>query len=215
SATGGRSLLCVDAAHHLAAPSRRALGSAARRLGPPLPVAMLVAAHCDGAEDPLLAGLPVITLEPLDAAAAGAFLDELLPADADPAVREALLHSGGGNPGLLADLAASLTPAQLTGAEPLPHPLPATGPRLRSAAAELADLPEQARTLLLLAAAAYELGGTADCSTLARAAALAGLGPNGADPARSRGALRREGDRLRFADSLLRRAAYWGEPPER
>ncbi|GAA3651044.1 helix-turn-helix transcriptional regulator [Streptomyces chitinivorans] len=214
-ATEGPLLLCVDDAHHLDAPSRRVLGFAARRLGPPLPVAMLVAAHCDGAEDPLLAGLPVITLEPLDAAAAGAFLDELLPADADPAVREALLHSGGGNPGLLADLAASLTPAQLTGAEPLPHPLPATGPRLRSAAAELADLPEQARTLLLLAAAAYELGGTADCSTLARAAALAGLGPNGADPARSRGALRREGDRLRFADSLLRRAAYWGEPPER
>ncbi|WP_410538630.1 AAA family ATPase [Streptomyces sp. KL2] len=214
-AAEGPLLLCVDDAHHLDAPSRRALGFAARRLGPPLPVAMLVAARCDGAEDPLLAGLPVLTLEPLDAAAAGALLDDLLPADADPAVREALLHSGGGNPGLLTDLAASLTPAQLTGAEPLPHPLPATGPRLRAAAAELAGLPEQTRTLLLLAAAAYELGGSADCSALARAAALAGLGPHGDDPAPSRGVLRREGDRLCFANPLLRRAAYWGESPER
>ncbi|CAL9414842.1 hypothetical protein SUDANB106_01746 [Streptomyces sp. enrichment culture] len=214
-AAEGPLLLCVDDAHHLDAPSRRALGFAARRLGPPLPVAMLVAARCDGAEDPLLAGLPVLTLEPLDAAAAGALLDDLLPADADPAVREALLHSGGGNPGLLTDLAASLTPAQLTGAEPLPHPLPATGPRLRAAAAELAGLPERTRTLLLLAAAAYELGGAADCSVLARAADLAGLGPHGADPAPSRGVLRREGDRLHFANPLLRRAAYWGEPPER
>ncbi|MFH0244470.1 LuxR C-terminal-related transcriptional regulator [Streptomyces sp. HK10] len=214
-AAEGPLLLCVDDAHHLDAPSRRALGFAARRLGPPLPVAMLVAAHRDGAEDPLLAGLPVLALEPLDAAAADAFLAGLLPADADPAVREALLHSGGGNPGLLADLAASLTPGQLTGAEPLPHPLPAAGPRLRSAAAELAGLPERTRTLLLLAAAAHELGGTADCSALARAATLAGLGPEGADPARTGGALRREGDRLRFANPLLRRAAYWGEPPER
>ncbi|HZG02857.1 MAG TPA: LuxR C-terminal-related transcriptional regulator [Streptomyces sp.] len=213
---GGRPLLvCVDDAHLLDEPSRRALGFAARRLGAPLPAAMLLGTHHDGTEDPLLAGLPQLTLEPLDAPAAAALLDGLLPAETDPAVREALLHEGDGNPGLLTDLAASLTRGQLAGAEPLPHPLPATGPRLRACAADLAELPGDTRTLLLLAAAAHELGGTADCAVLLRAARAAGLDPAAAGPAERRGLLRREGDALRFAHPLLRRAAYWSEPPER
>ncbi|MFD1828212.1 LuxR C-terminal-related transcriptional regulator [Streptomyces desertarenae] len=214
-AAGGPLLVCADDVHLLDGASRRALGFAARRTGAPLPAAMLLGTHPEGADDPLLAGLPVLDLRPLDDTAAAALLDDLLPAGADPAVREELLHAGEGNPGLLTDLVASLTPAQLAGAEPLPHPLPATGPRLRAAAAVLAGLPEATRTLLLLTAAAHELGGPADCSTLLRAAASAGAGPHDAGPAEERGLLRREGDALRFAHSLLRRAAYWGEPPER
>ncbi|GAA2388567.1 helix-turn-helix transcriptional regulator [Streptomyces glaucosporus] len=214
-AARGPLLICVDDAHHLDEPSRRALGFAARRLDAPLPVAMLVGAHDDGTEDPLLAGLPRTALEPMDTAAAAALLDGLLPEDAGPALREALLHTGGGNPGLLTDLVASLTPEQLTGAVPPPHPLPPAGPRLRSYAAGLARLPGGVRTLLLTAAAAYELGGTAHRATLLRAAARAGTGPGPLDEAEERGLLRREGDTLRFAHTLLRLAAYWGEPPER
>ncbi|MTE18939.1 AAA family ATPase [Streptomyces sp. TRM43335] len=214
-AAEGPLLVCADDVHLLDEPSRRALGFAARRMGPPLPAAMLLGTHPEGADDPLLAGLPVLRLGPLDAAAAAALLDELLPADTDPAVREELLHTGGGNPGLLTDLVASLDPGRLTGAEPLPHPLPPAGPRLRAAVSVLAELPEATRTLLLLAAAAHELGGTADHSTLLRAAAPAGVGPDDAEPARRRGLVRHEGDALHFAHSLLRRAAYWGEPSER
>ncbi|GAB2806630.1 LuxR C-terminal-related transcriptional regulator [Streptomyces daliensis] len=62
-------LCCVDDAHLLDAPSRRTLGFAARRLGPPLPVTMLLglprqgldgADGPDGASSPF-AGLPVRT----------------------------------------------------------------------------------------------------------------------------------------------------------
>ncbi|WP_037732098.1 LuxR C-terminal-related transcriptional regulator [Streptomyces megasporus] len=214
----GPLLVCVDDAHHLDEPSRRALGFVARRLGAPLPVAMLVAtgvATAEGGEDPLLEGLPRLALEPLDAVAATALLDDLLPEDADPTLREALLHTAGGNPGLLTDLVASLTPEQIAGTVPPPHPLPPAGPRLRSYAAELARLPADPRTLLLLAAAVCELGGTADRTTLGRAAERAGIGPARLDETEERGLLRREGDTLRFAHTPLCRAAYWGEPPER
>ncbi|WP_344322423.1 helix-turn-helix transcriptional regulator, partial [Streptomyces macrosporus] len=214
-AAQGPLLVCVDDVHHLDEPSRRALGFVARRLDAPLPVAMLLGTRHDGTEDPLLDGLPRLALEPMETATAGALLDGLLPPDADPALREALLHTAGGNPGLLTDLVASLTPEQLAGAVPPPHPLPPAGPRLRSYAGELARLPADLRTLLLSAAAVHELGGTADRTLLLRVAARAGIDPARLEEAEERGLLRREGDALRFAHALLCRAAYWGEPPER
>ncbi|GAA1926274.1 helix-turn-helix transcriptional regulator [Streptomyces sodiiphilus] len=214
-ASAGRPVLvCVDDAHRLDAASREALGFAARRLGQPLPVAVLAGLPRDGGAEPRFAGLPVVTLRPLDGPAAAALLDRLLPPGTDPAVREALLHAGEGNPGLLTEFVHHLTPRQLAGTEPLPDPLPVGEARDRAAAARLAQLPRSTRALLLLAAAATELAGTAQLDVLAGAAAAAGLDPAALDPAETAGAVRREGDTLRFVHPLLRRAAYWQQPPD-
>nr|WP_107081576.1 hypothetical protein [Streptomyces fradiae] len=134
---------------------------------------------------------------------------------AAPAVREALLHEGCGNPSLLTDLVAGLTPAQLTGAAPLPEPLPADGPLLRDGAARLRALPPDTRLLLLLAAAAHECAGPGagiGADLLLGAARRAGLAGAALEPAETAGVVRTEGDRVRFAHPTLRRVAYGGEP---
>ncbi|WP_107046801.1 LuxR family transcriptional regulator [Streptomyces albus] len=211
----GPVLVCVDDAHLLDPGSRAVLGFAARRLDGGPPVALLLSVPQGHAGEAEFAGIPVRTLAPLTEPDALALLDDLLPGDAAPAVREALLHEGCGNPSLLTDLVAGLTPAQLTGAAPLPEPLPADGPLLRDGAARLRALPPDTRLLLLLAAAAHACAGTADgigADLLLSVAIRAGLAGAGLEPAEAAGVVRTEGDRVRFAHPTLRRAAFDSEP---
>ncbi|MFJ7628176.1 AAA family ATPase [Streptomyces sp. NPDC097595] len=218
---GGRPLLvCVDDAHLWDPDSRAALAFAARRLGPGTPVAVLIAAGDEAG----LAGLPALRPGPLDEEAASALLDRLTGADrADPVARGELLREAAGNPGLLTALTARLTPDQLTGRTPLPHPLPGGDEVLAAHADRVGHLPAATRTLLLIAAAAHAHepeGAGADLALVRRAAASAALPPATSDlalhaPGGTAGALRRAGDRVHFGEPLMRRALLHRAPPDR
>ncbi|WLQ33282.1 AAA family ATPase [Streptomyces castrisilvae] len=214
-------LVCVDDAHAWDPGSRAALAFAARRLGPRSRVAAVIGAG-DGAG---FAGLPALRLGPLGDEAASALLDRLTEAAgtdrADPVVRGELLREAAGNPRLLAGLTARLTPAQLAGRTPLPHPLPGGDDVLAAHAARLGHLPAATRTLLLIAAAAHAHepeGAGADLDLVRRAALAAAVRPAALDlallaPGGTAGALQRAGDRVHFSHPLLRRALLHRAPP--
>lgn len=191
-------LVCVDDADLWDPDSRAALVFAARRLGPGSRVAVLIGSGDEGA----VAGLPALRLGPLDDDAAAALLDRLTGhrADADrgdpvvrgepageavhPVVRGELIREAGGNPRLLTDLTARLTPGQLAGRTPLPHPPAGADDVLAAHAARLGHLPADTRALLLIAAAAHEHeaeGAGADLALVRRAAASAAVPPAASD----------------------------------
>ncbi|HEY9328542.1 MAG TPA: ATP-binding protein, partial [Streptomyces sp.] len=150
-------LVCVDDAHAWDPDSRDALVFAARRLGAGSRVAVVIGAG----DETSFAGLPALRLGPLDDDAAAALLDRITEAagvadQVDPVVRGELIREAAGNPRLLAGLAARLTPGQLAGRIPPPYPLPGAEDVLEAHAARLDGLAPDARTLLLLAAAAHE-----------------------------------------------------------
>ncbi|MFF6997070.1 AAA family ATPase [Streptomyces sp. NPDC008313] len=211
-------LVCVDDVHLWDGPSRAALGFVARRLDTPRPVGLLLSAAGRGRADGDLAGLPLVRLGPLDRAAAGALLDDRAPCPLDPAVRAELVRETAGNPRLLSDLLAALSPRQLQGEAPLPRPLVGPDALLRVRGAGPGDLPSGARLILLLAAAAHEQdpeGHGADLTLVLRAAGTAGAGRAELSEAEDAGLLRVAGERLVFDDEPLRRALYAGAPQAR
>ncbi|MFF8642992.1 LuxR C-terminal-related transcriptional regulator [Streptomyces sp. NPDC015345] len=215
---GGRPLLvCVDDAHLWDAASRAALGYAARRLGGPHPVGLILSVAACRADDPQLAALPVVHLDPLAPAEAAALFDDLTRGVADTVVRGELLQAAGGNPGTLRALVAALTPQQLAGRVPLPRRLCA-GSVPAYGGVDPADLPSDTAELLLLAAAAHEPGAAvagADAEVVLRAGAAAGLDGASLLPAEAAGLVRRTADRIRFDAPGLRRSLYAGAPPVR
>ncbi|MFH8290137.1 LuxR C-terminal-related transcriptional regulator [Streptomyces sp. NPDC018059] len=215
---GGRPLLvCVDDAHLWDAASRAALGYAARRLGGPHPVGLILSVAACRADDPQLAALPVVHLDPLAPAEAAALFDDLTRGVADTVVRGELLQAAGGNPGTLHALVAALTPQQLAGRVPLPRRLCA-GSVPAYGGVDPADLPSDTAELMLLAAAAHEPGAAAagaDAEVVLRAGAAAGLDGASLLPAEAAGLVRREADRIRFDAPGLRRSLYGGAPPVR
>ena len=208
-------LVCVDDAHLWDPASRAALGFAARRAGSLPGVGLLLSVAGHEAEAADFAGLPVVRLGPLDAAATNVLLDELTGSSVDPAVREELLHEAAGNPALLAALTGRLTPAQLAGRAPLPRPLADGAVLMRVAGGRLAELPAVTRRLLVLVAAAQELdpdGAGADATLVLRAARAAGLEPAALDAAEAAGVARHAGNRVRFEDPLVCRAVHAASP---
>ncbi|MGN9792804.1 LuxR C-terminal-related transcriptional regulator [Streptomyces sp. OZ13] len=211
----GPLLLCVDDAHAWDRDSRIALGFAARRLAPRDRAAVLLTATDDPGGGDAFTGLPRLRLGPLDDTAAGALIDRLTEGRADPLVRDELRREAAGNPGLLTALTARLTPDQLAGHAPLPHPLPGAERVLDAYAARAEALPADTRLLLLLAAAAEEHepeGAGADAALLLRAARLAGVDPDRLLPAERAGALHSDGTRVRFTHPLLRTAVLRRAP---
>ncbi|MBW5424759.1 AAA family ATPase [Streptomyces sp. BG9H] len=215
---GGRPLLiCVDDAHLWDAASRAALGFTARRLGGPHPVALLLSVAARRADDPQLAALPVLHLDPLAPPEAAALFDDLTGGGADTVVREEVLQAAGGNPRLMHSLVAALTPHQLAGRTPLP-------PRLYDGYASAYDgpgrieLPSDTEELLLLVAAAHEPGAEgagADADLVLLAGAAAGLDGAALGPAEAAGLVHRAAGRIRFDAPGLRRALYTAAPPAR
>ncbi|MGX1881766.1 LuxR C-terminal-related transcriptional regulator [Streptomyces sp. NPDC055287] len=217
-AAGRPLLVCVDDAHLWDASSRAALGFAARRPDALRDVGLLLSVAGHHAHDPDFAGLPVVRLGPLTERAARDLLDELTGEGTDPGVREALLHEAEGNPALLEVLVARLSPAQLSGHAPLPRPLADGDTLLRTVGGALAGLPPDTAFVLLLAAAAQEQtpgAGGADAALVLGAARAAGIGPAALDAGEAAGVARCDGDLIRFANPLLRRAVHVGAPPAR
>ncbi|WP_151770647.1 helix-turn-helix domain-containing protein [Streptomyces abyssomicinicus] len=221
AAAGGPLLLCVDDAHLWDAPSRAALGFAARRLHAAGRAGLLISVTGHRAADPDFAGLPVLRLGPLPRAAARQLLADLVPGGVDPGVREELLAEADGNPALLHALVRRLTSEELTGAAALPRPL-ADADVLASVVGEsLSGLPAGLDDLLLTAAVAH---GTAppdgrtgvDADLVLRAAArLGGAAPPQARAERAADLIVLADGRLRFTGTLVRRAVHATASPGR
>ncbi|MGV9884145.1 LuxR C-terminal-related transcriptional regulator [Streptomyces sp. NPDC003006] len=220
---GGRPLLiCVDDAHLWDAASRAALGFTARRLDGPHPVGLILSVAAHRADDPHLAALPVLRLDPLPPPEAAALFDDLTRGGTDgvdTSVREEILRVAGGNPGLIHALTAGLTPHQLAGCSPLPRRLSDDDGAISPYdGIDPAELPADTAHLLLLAAAAHDPGAEsagADADLVLRAGAAAGLDGVALGPAEAAGLVHRATDRIHFDAPGLRRALYTGAPPAR
>jgi DNA-binding CsgD family transcriptional regulator len=114
-----------------------------------------------------------------------------------PAVAEAVVQAGAGNPLALRELPRGLTDAQRRGEEPVPVPLAASGPLVDAFTRQLRGLPDDEQTALCVLAAA---GG----GDVAAALAQLSVDPRVLDDLSRRGLL--AGGRLRHP--LLGAAAY-------
>ncbi|WP_175439173.1 helix-turn-helix domain-containing protein [Streptomyces vilmorinianum] len=158
----------------------------------------------------------------LTLASAGALLDDVCPVTVSPTIRARLLAEGAGHPGVLTALAGRLSPAQLTGAAPLPYPL-VQDPLLAEVYRGLLEgLPAAYGRLLTLVAVAGEAtagspgqpaqaGGVGADAVLAAARATK-VPPGTLDALLVDGLLRGPREALRFGDPLLRRALLAAAP---
>ena len=199
-------VLCVvDDAQWLDDASAQAFVFVARRLQAER-IALVVAAR-DGDERRFDApGLPELEVVGLAAAAAASLLAERGGAAVAPEVCDRLVERTGGNPLALIELPPFLTPAQLSGADALPSPLPLTA-RVEAVFLDRANrLPSAAQTCLLVAAA-DDTGGLASL----RAAALTlGAGDDALDAAERSQLLDVRGRAVEFRHPLIRTAIYSG-----
>ena len=193
-------LICViDDEQWLDQVSAQALGFVARRLAAD-PLGLIFAAREPGSE---LAGLPELKVDGLRDGDARALLASALAGPLDARVRDLIIAETRGNPLALLELPRGRTPAELAGGFGLPGASPLAGRIEDSFARQLDALPEQARRLLLVAAA----DPSGDRALVWRAASRLGIGVQEAGPAVEAG-LVEFGASVRFRHPLVRSAAY-------
>src|SRR4051794_13117104 len=195
-----RPLLClVDDAQWLDAASGQVLGFVARRL---LAESVgIVFAVRDPADEPQLVGLPELSLGGLPEEDARALLATVMPGRLDERVRDRLVSETGGNPLAILELPRGLAAAQLPGVATL-QTAGALPRRIeQSFLRRLAALPDEARLLLLVAAAEP----VDDPLLVWRAAEELGIGHSAA--AETEGLLA-VGERVTFLHPLVRSAVY-------
>jgi DNA-binding CsgD family transcriptional regulator len=203
-----RPLLCVvDDAQWLDRASARALGFVARRLLAER-IALVFAAREMGSA---LAGLPGLHVEPLGRRDARALLESVLPPRVDEHVLDRIVLETHGNPLALLELPRGLTPMQLAGGFGLPAAEPLSASIEESFTRRLTKLPDDARRLLLIAAA----DPTGDPVVLWRAAGLLAIPESVAETVEGDDLLE-FGVRVVFRHPLVRSAVYRSaEPTER
>lgn len=193
-------VLClIDDAHWMDTASADALIFAARRLDSEGVV--LLAAGRDPRRSFPGAALPELRLAGLDQASAALLLDERA-AGIPQGLRARVLAEAAGNPLALIELAAHAGVAGMDG----PGPLPAARDMF---AAQLRELGEPARTVLLLAAAEP----TGELAVVAEAARQLDADPEAIDSAEQAGLVRVTANRLEFRHPLIRSAAYHDATP--
>src|SRR5215217_2958901 len=197
-------LVClVEDAQWLDRASAQVLGFVARRLVAES-VDLVFAARVPGGE---LAGLPELVIEGLGEADARELLDATLTGPLDARVRDRIVAEARGNPLALLELPRGLTPAELAGGFALPDAMPLSGRIEESFRRRLEALPEQTRSLVLVAAA----DPVGDPVLVWRAAERLGIRAEAATPAAEAGLLE-FGARVRFRHPLVRSAAYRSTP---
>ena len=204
-AASERPLLCVvDDAHWVDRASAAALGFAARRLLAE-PVAMLIATREPSEE---FRALPELVVEGLPDADARLLLRSAVDGPLDEQVRERIIAETRGNPLALLELPWGLTPVQLAGGFGLPAALPIPRSLAQCYARRVEGLPEDARLLLLVAAA----DSTGDPSLVCRAAQRLGIREE-AVAAVERAGLLEIGIGVRFRHPLVRSEVYGAASP--
>jgi DNA-binding CsgD family transcriptional regulator len=198
-----RPVLClVDDAHWLDAASSDALQFVARRLDAEGIVLLFTAREWEGrafgASD-----LPSLTLSGLNVKAADALLTHG-GVEAAPNVRELLLARTHGNALALVELPRALTPAQLSGEEPLPDVLPMTRQLEGVFSERIRALPDETRLVLLIASA----DDSEDIGLVSRAGVRLGAGVAALDAAEQAKLITIHGPRLEFRHPLIRSAVY-------
>jgi DNA-binding CsgD family transcriptional regulator len=194
----------VDDAHWVDRESLEVLGFVGRRLHADK-TGLLFCARAASPGLAALDGLPTRHLSGLEPAAARALLAATVSEPLNARVAARIIDETGSNPLALRELAAHLTPDQLTGRSPLPPRLP-VGRRLHGHFLRQATmLPPATSTWLLLASAASG----DDPATLWRAAAVLGLEPDAADPAVAQDIVSVD-PRVAFRHPLIRSAVYEG-----
>jgi DNA-binding CsgD family transcriptional regulator len=201
-----RGLLCiVDDAQWLDAASATAVALVARRLdaeGIALVLAMRTVATA-------YADLPRLALGGLGDRDARALLAGSLAGPIDRQVEDRVLAEARGNPLALRELPRGLGPADVAGGFSLTTSMPLESRIEQSLLAQLEPLPDETRSLLLLAAAEP----TGDPWLLRRASEGLGLGPAELEAAAKTEALL-VGSRVVFRHPLLRSAVYRAATPE-
>ena len=192
----------VDDLHWFDDASRDAVLFAARRLAA-AGVGMVLAVRDGAATAPDLSGVEELRLEGLDEPAALALLRRGAPGLPDGVARS-IVAATAGNPLALIELPAALTPAQRAGEAPLADPLPASAAVERAYARQVAELPDQTRAALLVAAALHR--GQLDLLTAALRAL--GLPDDVLVPAEQARIVTERGGELSFRHPLLRSAVY-------
>ncbi len=179
---GRRPLVCaIDDAQWLDRASAQALAFAARRLVAE-PVLMAFAAREPSVD---FAGLPELVVEGLAEADARALLDSVVRWPLDERVRERIVAETQGNPLALLELPWGLPPAALAGGFGLPNALSLSGRIEESFQRRVEALPNQARLLLVVAAAEP----TGDPTLVWRAAGRLGVPAQAATPVAQAGLL--------------------------
>lgn len=202
AAAAERPMLCVvDDAHWLDTASVKALTFLARRIATE-PIAMVFAARDQGAIRGL-DDLPGLTVGGLSTAHARAVLAEEKTVTLDERVRDRLLAEARGNPLALIELPKA-------GGFALPTPSPVASRIERSFRTRTAELPSDARLLLILASA----DPTGDPGLLWAAARRLGIDVPAASAAEASGLVQFD-TRARFCHPLARSAAYRVAEPER
>jgi DNA-binding CsgD family transcriptional regulator len=192
-------LAVVDDAQWLDQASARTLAFVARRLVAEK-IALVFAAREPG---DLLAGLPELHVLSLGHRDARTLLESALTAGLDEHVLDRIVVETRGNPLALLELPRGLTPTQLAGGFGLPAALPLSTSIEESFTRRLANLPGDARRLLLVAAA----DPVGDPALVWRAARQLGISESVAETIEGEG-LFELGARVVFRHPLVRSAIY-------
>jgi DNA-binding CsgD family transcriptional regulator len=195
-------LLCVvDDAQWLDRASAQMLGFVARRLLGEGVGLVIAVREPDG--DDTFAGLPTLEVRGLEDDDARELLADVIAAPVDDLVIDRLVAEARGNPLALLELPRGASPAELAGGFGVPGAWSLSRSLEESFLRRLADLPEDTRRLLLVAAAEP----VGDPQLLFRAAERLGLGVKAAAPAEAAGLIEL-GSQVRFRHTLVRSAIY-------
>jgi DNA-binding CsgD family transcriptional regulator len=201
-----RPLICVvDDAQWLDEASARALAFVARHMAAGR-VGVLVAARPCGTQH-ALTGLAELAVGGLANHDARVLLESAVTGRLDERVRDRIVAEARGNPGVLLEVAAGISPEELAGGFGLLAAVPA-GPAEESFRERLASLPEATRQLLLVAAAEPTL----DHALIWQAVKVLGIRAGAATPAAEAGLIE-SGGPVRFRHPLARRAIYRSASP--
>jgi DNA-binding CsgD family transcriptional regulator len=199
-AANDQPLLCVvDDAQWLDRASARALAFIARRLLADR-IALLFAAR---ERSEAFGGFPEVHIGPLGRRDARALLESVLPTRVDDRVLERIVTETNGNPLALLELPRGMNPSELAGGFGLPAAAPLSAQIEEHFMRRAANVPPDARRLLLLAAA----DPTGDLALVSRAAERLGIPESAARALESDGVLDlRTG--VVFRHPLARSAVY-------
>ena len=202
-------LVLVDDLQWLDAASRQALLFAARRLGRE-GVAVLMAER-EPTPGRTQLGIPELTVTGLDVATAALLIEARCGAPAASAVVSALVAATDGNPLALGEAACHLTPAQISGVEPLDDPLALGLGASLAFSSTVRQLPPATQIALVTAAA---LGSLLSPELIATVFLELDLRIEDLQPAESAGVVLLGGDRPEFRHPLFRSASYHSAAPE-